>query len=683
MHTRSSFIFWRHFRNSCYAAGALVPLGFVLSALAWFAPLVNADTSTPAVELPEVVVTANRPEATDPDTINPELNTGFSTRVNRSDWISDTGNLGDVLAKAPGIQVRKTGSLGGFAVMSMRGSLSDQVAVYLDGFLLNDATGGGVNLNSIGLGELESVDVYEGASPLQGGRAAIGGAVFLSSRSESLKDRTTLSVGLGNQGSSGAGINTYSRLGNSRVSTTIDYLTGSNNFRYLNDNGTPLNHDDDATEQRINNGFRRYSLLAKIDTPLGNDQTLKASFRGYDNMQKLPSWNNLGVHTYLANQLQHIQLKLNSNAFPIWYERSSIAVDFQKQEERYDDRLGEIGLGQQDEKATTRATAVRWFADRALGTALLESNFDWRYETYDSADALHPPTTRSDRISFGAAASATLFRLDDRLMIKPTLVLQGFLGNQGAIAAPRMLWDALHTNPQIGIRYDIDPRIVLKANFSRGQRDPAIYELYGDHGFFLGNPDLVAESSLNGDIGFEFKNSLRTHEIAIQWTSAIFSQAIKDGITKTYNAQGIGKAINIGQAQILGIESTLRAAHFSYGTISYSTTWLNATNETPNSMAYGKQLPGRFRETHALSHSWGGPRFNIKSDFLFQRGLYFDSQNFFPAKNRATLDVGIKAMNAFGEITLSVQNVTNKQYQDFNGYPYADRLVLAGYKITF
>lgn len=676
-----------HFFVRLSIAHARIPSFFsttmTLLAALLVSPLLRAETALPVVEVEEISVTAERPKLDDPDTIDPQINTGFSTRVNRTDWVSDAGNLGDVLAKTPGIQVRKTGGLGGFAFMSLRGSLSDQVAIYLDGFLLNDASGGGVNINSIGLGEIESVDVYQGMSPFQGGRAPIGGAIFLRSRAFSAEDRTTLNVGLGNQGSSSAGINANKRFGNSRIVATLDHLSGSNDFYFRNDNGTTLNAADDSTQARRNNGYVRDSALLKLDTPLSESQALALSYRGYRATQHLPTWHNLDAHTSLGNELQHLQLKLNSTSFPLWYTRSSIALDFQSEQERYDDHLGEVGLGQQDETAITRTTGLRWFADRDIGANLFQTSLDWRFETYDSVDTFHPEPTKYDRISYGAAISATVFHLADRLIIKPSLIAQGYVGNSGAVAAPRTILDSLNLSPQLGVRYAYDSRWVLKANLSRGQRDPALYELFGDHGFFLGNPELVPEHSINTDVGFELSDHLASQNISLQWTGAFFGQEIRDGITKTYNAQGVGKAINIGRAQIVGVESTLKATHLAWGAVTYGTTWLDARNETTTSMAYRKQLPGRFPETHSLLYQWGGPQFQLHADFLFQRGLYFDSLNFFQAKNRQTLDAGVSSAHKYGELSLTVQNLTNQQYQDFNGYPYAGRLFLAGYKISF
>ncbi len=57
----------------------------------------------------------------------------------------------EILSETVGVKMKRFGGLGDFSSISIRGSSSEQVWVYLDGFLLNAAQGGSVDLGKIPL----------------------------------------------------------------------------------------------------------------------------------------------------------------------------------------------------------------------------------------------------------------------------------------------------------------------------------------------------------------------------------------------------------------------------------------------------------------------------------------------------------------------------------------------------
>src|SRR6056297_951346 len=101
----------------------------------------------------------------------------FFSTITRDEFEGKMENLSDVIEKQAGIQVRQSGGLGSFSSVSMRGASGDQVMVFLDGVLLNDASGGGVDLSNISLSDVESIEIYRGITPANFGRSSIGGAI--------------------------------------------------------------------------------------------------------------------------------------------------------------------------------------------------------------------------------------------------------------------------------------------------------------------------------------------------------------------------------------------------------------------------------------------------------------------------------------------------------------------------
>ena len=91
-------------------------------------------------------------------------------------------DLGTLLLEVPGVVVARTGSTTGFATLALRGSNPDEVLIYIDGVPLNIAEGGGVDISTLPLGDVERVEVYRGTTPLAFGEAALGGVVSITTR---------------------------------------------------------------------------------------------------------------------------------------------------------------------------------------------------------------------------------------------------------------------------------------------------------------------------------------------------------------------------------------------------------------------------------------------------------------------------------------------------------------------
>src|SRR3989338_8117384 len=81
----------------------------------------------------------------------------FSNVLTSRDLEGRTLTLPEVLSEEVGLQVRRYGGLDDFATLSIRGSTSEQVQIYLDGGPINAAQGGAVNIASIPLSQIEKI----------------------------------------------------------------------------------------------------------------------------------------------------------------------------------------------------------------------------------------------------------------------------------------------------------------------------------------------------------------------------------------------------------------------------------------------------------------------------------------------------------------------------------------------
>jgi vitamin B12 transporter len=89
-----------------------------------------------------------------------------------------------VLERFPGVNVVRTGPLGGQTSLFVRGANSDQVLVLLDGVRLVDyaSPGGGYDFGNLLSGNIERVDLLRGSNSVIWGSQAIGGVLSVTTR---------------------------------------------------------------------------------------------------------------------------------------------------------------------------------------------------------------------------------------------------------------------------------------------------------------------------------------------------------------------------------------------------------------------------------------------------------------------------------------------------------------------
>jgi outer membrane cobalamin receptor len=124
-------------------------------------------------QVPEVVAGAvERAEPSDDPS-------SFTEVIQVEDYRGEVASTAELLSRAVGVQVRRFGGPGDPAEISIRGSTSAQVVIQLDGFRLNTAQSGFVDLSTIPLALLDRIEITRGGGSVQAGSGAIGGVVNL------------------------------------------------------------------------------------------------------------------------------------------------------------------------------------------------------------------------------------------------------------------------------------------------------------------------------------------------------------------------------------------------------------------------------------------------------------------------------------------------------------------------
>lgn len=631
-----------------------------------------------------IVVTAQKPERSqETGDVNLEATPSFYSLITREEFEGKVESLAEVIEKEAGVQVRQAGGLGSFSTVSLRGSTSDQVLVFLDGILLNDASGGGVDLGTISLSDVESIEIFRGATPASFGRSSIGGVVNI----RTLRSRKGL------HGSLSAGYGSFAtwklsgllnhKPGNWDYLISADYLESANDFKFLNDKGTVWNRSDDELERRHNAQFHENNIMGKAGCDLTENVRVDVMDQWFSKKQGLPTWNNSELaKTSFATDRNIATVKLTANDIGPYHLNTSTFLDYTHKVEEYDDSEGQVGLGRQLNRYTT---------DRFGGHSIIEWHTAWntltfmldiQRETYAPEDLLNPDNhiNESSRDTLSAGMQDSLYLFEERLVVTPAIRYTHIHDERRSAVdmwgrtQPGSTEDDGYWNPQLGVRYRVLEGLILKSNIGQYVREPSFFELFGDRGFFIGNADLKPEKGTNFDVGLEARWSGPNEWLkSVTFNTAYFHNSVDDLITRVYDARGIGRSVNISRSLIQGVEASIKIDLLKYFRLIGNATWQDPVQENEIKAFDGKTLPGRFQESYLarVEAVYGWAR--LYAEVLTETGLFYDAANMLPAEDKTEINFGLSLLLRSFTVNLEAKNVTDEQYEDFNGYPMPGR----------
>ena len=143
----------------------------LLIVASWLTGSVGAMAQEP-VRTEPVVVTATRIE----EKVSEQASS--VSVVTREDMEQKSPSLaGDVLQGIPGVDVQRTGSLGGLENIKIRGGKSTHTLVMIDGFPVNSPSSGEFDISALPVNGFERVEIVRGAQSALYGSNAMGGVV--------------------------------------------------------------------------------------------------------------------------------------------------------------------------------------------------------------------------------------------------------------------------------------------------------------------------------------------------------------------------------------------------------------------------------------------------------------------------------------------------------------------------
>ncbi len=583
-------------------------------------------------------------EPTEPAT--PERTVVPNTRIDRPTDVLDRDRLGEVagtdlagaLDSQPGLTVNRLGGLGMFSTVSIRGSTPEQVLVALDGIPLNPADGAPVDLSSLPLGPLNSIDLYRGRSPWSLGMTGLGGAIVLHSRTpDSLTADAELTLGafetFGLRGFVGDEVDDL------ELSLAVDGLHTRSNFRFTNDGGTAWTTDDDVSQTRTNAAADQLSVLGRAALHLGDARLTLVDLytlttRGLPSLGVTPTReSSIDLHRNVVALRLDVPGRLRIAATG-WLAYATTTVY---------DPLGEIGLGSGTRETTSTVPGVAVSLQYPTTTLTPSLHLSWRHES----------TTALARHVAALAAEA-------RWRPSRFELAAGIRGELSTDSSLGLYFEATH-------RFD---HLRLTFGARRSPRLPSLFELHGDSGLVLGNPDLSPESATTLELGVRWDPSPRFGLGAFAYATWA-----DDLIQFIQNAQGVTRFENLATARILGVELQLEATLTSDLHLRSSVTFMDARDTSDIAARTGKRLPLRpaFATSHRLELRHPDPTLGgalgayLEADVV--AGNHLDFANLVAIPVRTLIGAGLFLRTDRFEVLLSVSNLLDDRVQDFAGYP--------------
>jgi outer membrane cobalamin receptor len=618
---------------------------------------------------------ADEPEEGDPDevVVRGRDAGGFVSRATIEDAPREITDAASLLEPLPGVHVRRLGADDSFATLSIRGTGSTQVAVFLAGVPLTGGADPTLDLSTLPLWPGARARVFRSFAPAALGRGSLGGTLVLDAPSPRAPERTEVWVAGGSFGSRRIRVgDVHGDPDGVRIATGFSASRSDDDFEYLDPAATIL-AGHDVYAKRGNSGHAAASGLVSIAIPVrmeGSTGALTVTTLAQVRKQHLPGtasrptpFQRLDSNRVVS--ALELTLPAGNGTFGLrgWGRREGLMI--------HDSALGtQILLGPTSTSDAILAVggSAGW-RGRPTEATTLEARIDGNAERFAPGTwvaAVQPPGARRTNAGVG---------LDATLHAAPPLTLAASArGDAWFDTSDEKGTDStseLRPTGNLGAELDAGP-VTLASHVGVVARPPSFVERFGNRGAFIGEPLLRPESATTVDLGASFTKRLgrvRLHAEAAAF--ATFAENLIVFVSQGF--YGNAKATNIGRARLLGTEAEARASAFGVE-LRLSHTALATANESECRFVGGAcerpPLVGRPEHDFVgdLSYEVGPVRVRYGVDLV--AGIYRDEKATIRVPDRVLHSAGarLEVPGAPGlSLTLDVRNLFDLRVAEYIG----------------
>ncbi|MCF7222322.1 TonB-dependent vitamin B12 receptor [Marilutibacter chinensis] len=577
-----------------------------------------------AIELDEIVVTANRTAVSVDDTLVP-VEVIDRAAIERS----QARDLVDLLRGRAGISIANQGGAGKLSTLFMRGSESDHVLVLVDGVRIGSPTSGLASFQDLPLALIERIEVVRGPRSSLYGSEAIGGVIQIFTRRdrEGLNLRASATAGSNDYTEGSAGIG--GRKGGAwfGIDTAYSSTDGIDACRGRGpDPSIPFDFGAGCfADEPDRDGYRNASVSARAGFDAGETfafgvHALRAEGRNeYDG-----SFQNLSKVT---------QQVLGANARWTPSDVAALSLTIGRNTDASDNYLDGADAGYFD---TDRDSATLQGDFTLARDQLLSVGLDWLRDRVDS-DVDYDETSRDNRAafvqyraSFGRQSFEASLRRDDN---------EQFDG---------------HTTGSVAWGLGFGKGWRLTAGYGSAFKAPTFNELYYP---FFGNPGLRPEESRTWELGLAHDGD------TLDWRIDAFSTRVDDLIA--YDAS-IFLPNNIDEARLRGAEIGVEAELLGW-TLDASASFVDSENR--KGFHAGNELPRRAGRSARidLDRAFGDLRLGMTG--VAEGGRYDDLANSVRVGGHATFDLRAEyAFHPDWTVQARIANLFDREYETVAWY---------------
>lgn len=543
------------------------------------------------------------------------------------------GDLSNVLTGIDSVNINSYGGLGASKTIQMRGSTASQVLVLVDGRPISSPRDGQADLSSIPIDNIDRIEIMPGPASSLYGASAMGGTVNIITK---------------NPPKQGIKTEAFSSFGTFRTYT--ERLTHGARISKL---GYIVNAGYQSSEGfRANSGFNEKDFNTKFEYQLTDNNKLNINSGFYTSKVGTPGKiNSPDIDDKQAKRNNFLDLNWDFD----FDETSGSTVRVYNNHDRLEFMENTTTYAKSIHTTTARGYDLQ-FDKKVFEFYQLISGFNYVTNINDSTEsAKHEYTVRTLYLD-------NQLNLFEKLNLNLGLRLDDY-SNFGT-----------ELNPGLNALYKFNANIKLHGMISRSFRVPTFNDLYWPNiGGLKGNPDLVSEKGITGEIGIESKiNKYILTDVT--YYRSDYNELIKWEEGTVWTPKNIGSAVING----IGFNNTFYLpCDFELG-LNYN--FLMAKDDKSN-----KYLPYQPKNKVNFYLQYKGPKdllIKFKCDFTDKRFADFTNN----AKVKQFYTLGINASKKFNSLFTcyaAIDNLLDKQYRVISGYPMPGFSITGGAKLEF
>lgn len=480
-------------------------------------------------------------------TITQDQTASSVTVLTEKDFIERNATyVSDVLKTVPSVAISVSGGRGTLTNFYLRGADANHTAVVIDGVKVNPVTGYGFDFGGLSLSNIDRIEVLRGEQSALWGSDAMGGVIYITTKSGLYKNKpfnVDFDLGTGSHGTYDgsatiSGYNNgfyYALNGNSHRTRGISAIS-SDKFNYTAEDRTSVSTGG-AKERdkfhRENVSFRLgYDLNDKGVELLTTHSTQNSHYDDY------PTEGTYDNYTHTRETLLKLSGYLGSDQelFKHKFAVSNIKTDSNSYEAYSTSAYG---------------------GKRLAANYQLDVNFDREGEITQGLSFLTEYQKSDYQANYNSPASPDWsYDLDNKKLIEKSIATEYRLlteqENSFSVSG-RFTDNSEYENAftgRIAGAYHLAPNIKAHASLGSAIQNPTMTEYYGYNGKFIANPTLKPEKSRGGDIGLLLESQDKRHRFDVTY----FARNVDNAISTT-RINGKTKSINLdGISQIRGVE---------------------------------------------------------------------------------------------------------------------------------